>query len=590
MFEATFRRLVKRRDRMTLGQQVALVTALLCLALVATVAGTAAYVARQQAMVRVESAMVGVAANVAQRLDTSMFERFREIGNIARLAPLEPVWLGDPAATRDMLEQLQSTLPDYAWIGFALPDGTVKAATGGLLEGVSVAERPWFTAGAAGPTVQDVHDAKLLSELLRPPGSGGEPIRFVDIATPVRDAAGSTIGVLGAHMNWTWAADIRQIVLEGLDPSLATEIWVLARDGKALLGPEFGSQPIDSATIARIGSSGFLSFRDNVEGGHMLGAVVTPGQLDYPGLGWIVVARRPLDLAVAPANQLTLVIALIGVAFAVLGVTAATVLSRRLTRPLQRLAASIDSIGRDSGAVIPRDHSSREASQLSVSIRSLLRRLGSAETAQEAAAREAALNKQLLVERTERLGEDINALQTQAETDPLTGLLNRRAFRLFGTDAMNYFKRHKRKLGVLVIDIDFFKRINDTYGRSVGDDVIRSIGQIVQAEARTIDKVARFGGEEFVVLLRETEKQGPAILAERIRARVADQLIDHPEHGTIHVTVSIGAALASVSDRDIGDLVERADRGLYRAKAMGRNCVVVMDADKETPQRGARAA
>ena len=139
---------------------------------------------------------------------------------------------------------------------------------------------------------------------------------------------------------------------------------------------------------------------------------------------------------------------------------------------------------------------------------------------------------------------------------------------------------------MLVIDIDFFKRINDTFGHSVGDDVIKSVGAIVLAEARTIDKVARFGGEEFVVLMRETEKQGPASLAERIREIIAGQLIEHPDHGTIHLTVSIGAAMAAASDRDIEDVIERADRALYQAKAAGRNRVVV----GETEDQQGRAA
>jgi diguanylate cyclase (GGDEF)-like protein len=576
---------LKLRDRTTLGQQVAFVSAMLCLALVITVTTAVTYLARQQATTRVETAMVSVAGSMAERLDTRMFERFREIRIIAGLEPLRDLWQGAPEATRGVLEQLRSTLPEYAWIGLALPDGTVKAATGGMLEGVSVAERPWFKAGLAGPTVQDVHDAKLLAELLGPTADG-EPFRFVDFAVPVADAAGQTTGVLGVHMSWSWAAAVREMVLQALDPNLRTDVWVLDGQGKALLGPDFGSQPLDAAAIAAIKANGRLSFTDNIDGGHMLGAVVASGHLDYPGLGWIVVARRPLALALAPANQLTLTIAMIGAAFAVLGVTAATLLSDRLTRPLKELADSIDRIGRDPGAtMITRGHSSRDVFQLSVSIRSLLRRLGIAETAQEAAVREAALHKQLLAEKTQRLGEDINALQVLADTDPLTGLLNRRAFRVFGVDAMNYFQRHKRDVGVLVIDIDFFKRINDTYGHAVGDDVIQSVGKIVLAEARTIDKVARFGGEEFVVLMRETEKEGPAVLAERIREKIAGQLIDHPEHGTIHVTVSIGASMAIEGDRDIEDVVERADRALYEAKSLGRNRVAM--AGLSEPERAA---
>ena len=177
------------RDRMNLGQQIAVVAGLLCLALVATVATTTAIVARQQATAQVEASMIGVATNMAERLDARMFERFREIRNIAGLPPLRETWTGSPDNIRGVLEQLQSTLPEYAWIGFARPDGTVIAATGGLLEGASVAERPWFKDGLVGPVVKDVHDAKLLAALLEP-NPNGEPFRFVDVAVPVKDAGG----------------------------------------------------------------------------------------------------------------------------------------------------------------------------------------------------------------------------------------------------------------------------------------------------------------------------------------------------------------------------------------------------------------
>lgn len=588
MSKSVLTRFLMLRDRTTLGQQVAAVMVGLCIALAIAVAMTAALVARQQATARVELAMGNVASNMAERLDARMFERFREIRNLADLQPLKSAWTGAPGPARAILEQLQSTLPEYAWIGFALPDGTVKAATGGLLEGVSVAERPWFIDGLNGATVKDVHEAKLLAGLLGP-NANGEPFRFVDVAVPVYDEAGQTLGVLGAHMSWTWAEAVRSAVLSPLDPSLQTDIWVLSADGTVLLGDGVGTMAIDEAALGAIRRDGRLIFQD-AAAGEMVGAVATTGYGEYPGLGWIVLARRPLDLALAPANQMTWTIALIGLCFAAVGIIVAALLSDRLTRPLRELAESIDSIGRDPGAtMIARDHSSRDVAQLSVSIRSLLRRLGIAEVGQEEALRDAALSKQLLAEKTQRLGEDINALQILADTDPLTGLLNRRAFKVFGVDAMNYYRRHQRELGVLVIDIDFFKRINDTFGHAVGDDVIRTVGQIVVDEARTIDKVARFGGEEFVVLLRETEKEGPAALAERIRSRIAGALVDHPDH-TIHVTVSVGGSMASPTDRDIEDVIERADRALYEAKATGRNRVVVAAPDEAAQDTINRAA
>lgn len=316
-----------------------------------------------------------------------------------------------------------------------------------------------------------------------------------------------------------------------------------------------------------------------------MGAAATSGYLDYPGLGWIVIARQPLGVALAAANHLTMTIALIGLAFAALGVVLAALLTVRLMRPLKELVANIDTIGRQPGAtMIGRDHTSRDITRLSVAIRSLLRRLGTAETAQEIAENQALLNKQMMDENSQRLGDDITALRILADTDPLTGLYNRRAFREFTVEAMNFFRRKKRSLGVLVIDIDFFKRVNDTYGHSVGDEVIKAVGQMVQQEARAIDKVARFGGEEFVVLMQETESEGPAVLAERIRVKIASQLIAHPDIGTISVTVSIGATMAIRSDRDIEDVIERADRALYKAKSEGRNRVV---ADEVAPKRRA---
>jgi diguanylate cyclase (GGDEF)-like protein len=570
--------ILRARDRTSLGQQVALVTAALCVGLIIALSATAAYIARQQAVLRAESEIIGIASNMAERLDTRMFERFREVRNLAALEPLRDIWTGEPASIRSALEQLQVSLPEYAWIGFALPDGTVKAATKGMLEGVSVAKRPWFIDGSKAPTVKDVHDAKLLAEMLGPQANG-EPFRFVDVAVPVRNKAGETVGVLGAHMSWTWANVVRETVLKTVDASLQTDIWVLGGDGAVLLGPAFGSSPFDDATRAAFGKREPISFKHSERGAKTLtAAVATTGYLDYPGLGWTVIARRPLDLALAPANYLTLVIVLIGGGFAAAGSLAAALLARRLTKPLAELAGNIDLIGRDAGStMISRVHSSRDVALLSVSIRSLLRRIGTAETAHEVAQREALANKQLLAEKTLRMGEDIHALQILADTDPLTGLLNRRAFGVFGLDAMNFYRRHKRDVGVLIIDIDHFKRINDTYGHNFGDEVIQAVAKVVQAEARAIDKVARFGGEEFVVLMRETEAGGPAILAKRIRERIAAGLLHDISHGAVPVTVSIGSSMASAGDRDIQDVIARADRALYKAKSQGRNRVVVAE-------------
>jgi diguanylate cyclase (GGDEF)-like protein len=108
----------------------------------------------------------------------------------------------------------------------------------------------------------------------------------------------------------------------------------------------------------------------------------------------------------------------------------------------------------------------------------------------------------------------------------------------------------------------------------VGDDVIEFVGRTIQSEIRTTDKVARFGGEEFVVLLRETELGNATMLAERMRQHIADSVVQARGHTDINVTASIGLAMAQREDRDIADVIERADRALYIAKTTGRNRVV----------------
>jgi diguanylate cyclase (GGDEF)-like protein len=562
------------RDRLSLGQQMAVVMAILCLTLVLGSTIVAATLARQQAAERVEASMEALASNMAVRLDSYMAERFRDLNDLATLDAMRGVWVSGPDGIRSVLGQLQASLPAYTWIGFARPDGTVVAATRGMLEGASVAERPWFIAGLEGPMVGDVHDAKLLAGLLGDQASG-EPFRFVDVAVPVSGPDGQLAGVLGAHMSWTWSNEIRDTLLSAVDPALQTGIWILSAGGQTLLGPEFGEVPIDPQVLGAVGDKPSHTFIDSDNGPAALAAVVPAASTADNGLGWQVVARRPLSAAFAGANQLAISILLVGLVLAVIGVTIAWVVAGRMARPLKQLAEQVDLVGRDPNVtMVDREHGSSDIQMLSASVRSLLRRIGTAEDAAFLAERAADSLQQKMDEKTRSLGEHISALQQLADTDPLTRLLNRRAFLVFASDAMAYYRRYGRDIAILVVDIDYFKRVNDTYGHGAGDDVIEMVGRVISGEVRTTDKVARFGGEEFVVLLRETEVDGAVALAERIREKVSETMIDARGHGAINVTVSIGLAMAETRDRDVADVIERADHALYAAKTGGRNQVV----------------
>ncbi len=563
------------RDSLTLRWQTALLVAAVCAGAVGLAAAGGAIIARGSAVRAADRELETLATTMADRLDHHMFERYREIKNIAAFPTLQQIWERDPDDIRRTLELVQSSLPEYAWLGFATPDGNVRSATKGMLEGVSVASRPWFVNGMKDAAVEDVHDAKLLDKLLRS-SPEQEPFRFVDVAIPVRLPGGKLAGVLGAHMSWTWAEDVRRTVLSAEQAEAGADVWVLSRSGEVLLGPK-DLKLLENTKM----DAGVRVFTDpTTEGGMRTAIVPTKGYQDYPGLGWQIAARKPVAVIYAPANYLVWQILAIGGAAVVAATLVAWFVAGTVARPLQRLSEQLDSIGRRSDATsVERQHGSKDVLHLSSAIRSLLRRVGAAEAEQQSSSSTIAALKLELEnqakaseEKTMRFGADLHALRILADTDSLTGLLNRRAFLPYAEDALSYYKRYQRPFSILMFDIDHFKRINDTFGHAAGDDVIQAVGDLISQEIRNTDKFARFGGEEFVLLLRETDAGIAADLADRLREKVADLRV--PTGGRdITLTVSVGCAVADETGRDVEDFIQRADEALYAAKAAGRNRV-----------------
>lgn len=174
--------------------------------------------------------------------------------------------------------------------------------------------------------------------------------------------------------------------------------------------------------------------------------------------------------------------------------------------------------------------------------------------------------------------EDIRAsqdeLKKQAATDPLTRLYNRRFFFSEADYLLELAKGKHTPLAVLVIDIDHFKRVNDTHGHGIGDQVIISIAQALKKHSRSNDLIARFGGEEFVMLLPETDLTEAMRCAERIRLAVQN-IETAIDHGEIRCTISIGIAAVDASHETIESALNRADKALYEAKNSGRNRICV---------------
>jgi diguanylate cyclase (GGDEF)-like protein len=155
-----------------------------------------------------------------------------------------------------------------------------------------------------------------------------------------------------------------------------------------------------------------------------------------------------------------------------------------------------------------------------------------------------------------------------ASRDPLTGVQNRMALETSLLREVDLAKRKSLPLSMLVIDIDHFKRFNDDYGHSFGDDILQAVSQTIANTIRRCDLLFRFGGEEFVVLASHTDEQGAMLLAERIRENIA--AMKTVRGRSIAVTVSLGVTSLADSD-DAGRFFDRADKALYEAKNSGRN-------------------
>jgi two-component system cell cycle response regulator len=176
---------------------------------------------------------------------------------------------------------------------------------------------------------------------------------------------------------------------------------------------------------------------------------------------------------------------------------------------------------------------------------------------------------------SERLRDNVQMSIEMAITDALTGLFNRRYMESHLATLIEQAIARGKPLTALVLDIDYFKSVNDTHGHDAGDDVLREFALRIRRSIRGIDLACRFGGEEFVIIMPETDMAVAAMVAERLRRRIAaDVFAIQQGAGTIPVTISIGIAALHGKDDNAAALLKRADQALYRAKRDGRNRVV----------------
>jgi diguanylate cyclase len=493
-------------------------------------------------------------------------ERQREIDLLAQT----PLYRRSPLDSADVmksLERVQRSYPYYTWIGVADAEGKVQSATKGMLAGLSVAKRPWFINGLQGSFIGDLHEAVLLAKLI-PQDPGRGPMRFIDFAAPVYDDQGRLRGVLGAHAEWRWATDVINVMMPRNAASTRLEIFIVNRDG-AIIYPEGGEGLRPQRLPATADTTRAFSL-DNwgTETGYVTAVVPVRELLPDKPVSWRIAVRQPASETLAAVDALQRAMLIFAAAAIVILLLLTFWAASILSRPLERLAKQAKRIEQgDEGASLEISTDVSELRNLTDALRGmtwkLIRR-------REALAESNQQLEHKVSERTAELAAVNAQLRLQARRDALTGLDNRLAVNERLHDEFLRMKRTARPYAVLLMDIDYFKRINDTHGHAVGDEVLVAVAQLLKASLRESDFVARYGGEEFIALLVETDARHAAQVAEKIRAVIAAAKLS-----TVgHITISIGLAMATLDDADEDESVRDADHHLYEAKRAGRNQVV----------------
>ncbi len=657
--------------RHSLVAQISYATAMVSIVLSVALGYYAAQLSRQQIEDELGASFTRRAQGIVDVLDRGMFERYREIQNVATLDdirdPRVPV-----AKKRAFLEKIQQSFSAYAWIGMCDTRGIGTVGTGGYLEGKDLSKRPWCTEGRNGPFIGDVHDALLLSKLL--PNPSGEMFYLVDVAAPVKDAKGTLQGVLCGHIFWKWTEEILDSKkAEGID------ILLLSRDGLVLAGPEKARTRMSALapnTWAAINADTARKdyLLDQWTGGkrYLVGFARDDGYRDYPGVGWVALVRQDEASAFKPARALQQRILFAGITLGLVFTLIGAFMARRIAKPISRIAEAAEKVA--AGHLqydAPPVAGEGEVAHLSEAIHSMVRNLTQEISQRKNVEEQLRLSAAVFANNSEAIvitdannnilrvndaftrisgysedevigknprilasgrmdsgfyrsmwtellkndgwsgeiwnkrkngevypewlilslvrdesGKVVNYIaiysditerkleeerfQFLASHDVLTRLPNRFLLNDRITQALAFAERNKTKVGILFIDLDHFKNINDSLGHDVGDELLKQVAERMGRCLVHTDTIARLGGDEFVAVLPDIGSENEAAFAgEKILEALSDRFTvrDHQ----LSITASIGFSMYPEDGSVTVELLRKADMAMYRAKAAGRN-------------------
>ncbi|GAB4318164.1 MAG: hypothetical protein Kow0091_25670 [Geminocystis sp.] len=290
-----------------------------------------------------------ISNELTNTFNRGLFERQHDIENMAILPQFRNP-TNNNEDRRLFLEKLQNSYEYYAWIGFANTEGIVEVATGKLLEGEKVNERPWFIEGLKSIFIGDVHEAKLLARKL-PPLPSGEPLRFLDVSIPVYSEQGSLTGVLGAHLSWNWIEDVEDSLVENIPNDQQIQILIIANDGLILFdsGNSWRGKTVTSPPEDAI-STEFFNNND-----YIISTQADKGNFLVNNLGWRIVVRQPKITAFKSIGILQQKILFWGLLLATIFSLIGWYFASYLTQPLLNLAYYADQIRRGDYEIVKCD-------------------------------------------------------------------------------------------------------------------------------------------------------------------------------------------------------------------------------------------
>jgi len=494
---------------------------------------------------RVGQELRGLSSDMAREADVWLYQRVYDLrlraspyvvsDNLARATGRN----GAQSLTRlrDYLNAVRQNLPAHEGLAIIGRDGQVLTNSG---------SRTGFRLSPERMNDLRTRDA-LVGDPFWDAGIGKAALLLV---VPIRQDDGVFLGALGAKIN----LDSLRNVLGGLSADNSRDLYFITEQGRVVISSTGNSADLMKTTLPEATTRELIEREgQTVAQSRPQGRAVLAVLRRIPQLRWAAVAETPRAEAVREAGVLRFRTVLLLIAL-LLGVgLLAFIAGSFITGPLEHLSEAAGRVAAGDLSVDLPASGSGEVGYLTRAFNTLVSRLREKESQGE--------------------------LEKLSLTDALTGLYNRR--HLMGTLAseVQRSRRLRRAFSVLLADVDRFKQYNDTHGHLAGDAALVKIAEVFRRTTRQVDCVARYGGEEFVVMLLEANLATATLVAERIRARVAEQ-----DLGEGHLTLSIGVAEYPDGGDTPEELIATADAAMYKAKGSGRNQVVVAGTSEQRPQ------